>query len=1120
MRIVCLGILLSFVLSFAQISVEVKDEQMSNQSMLGLQTRIINNSGQSYDNVVVNILLKKNNVSETYALDTYYTEGWNCSIAEQSGEYVVVKMVIPHLGAGTSPNEAGVSVGIHRTNWLPLPKSNENGYPSGIAFTTALNYSVYHGDALIGGTSYIDPSSVVPSLRFVGVQPENYSEKSVPAWIEIENYGTAPADLSNMTLEWPTNTGISSNVVSNAVLQPGKRLRVCTMQFSCPDDDVVVAIPALPMDSVGEILLRYNGVAKDYLSWGLNEGKLAADAREANIQYTKIRYDTGLPWYKAFDEYWNEIKRNNGLFYKKIDGVWFSYSSDNDVNTTNRPSPVPYSNNEMVCLEGGARSRTVRFAWHSMLYAPGYELTIKKVNGPTVFNQVISQPYQDIVLDEGLYQWKVIVLPRRDQYAVSNSWDDHYEVWKQKLVTSCSEITNEHELHVEPIGVHKDTRMLVPNWGELAEFPEISWDHPDIFMYNSKMDSVVRGGELQPQYPWNGNTLFLEVDWRCWAVGAQILNHFYGGNLTQDEIKFYGKTAGFKNVVTDYGVHSRNERDKIISAFVLGDMGGAYPAEVKNVLKWALNLTDDSQLEHKALGGRSFDQDFVMGHINAGRPIYYMQNGHIMIVDGYRFSSDRFQVHRVNVYNGGEVEWINNENYDNDDDVYRKSYISVAYYFVPMNVTNPRMTDNRVHTDSDGDGIVDFDEMERFHTNPYSIDSDGDDIGDKVEIFSYTIKEKFEKVVNVTSAFGWSYERLSRLGDYDCYYGQFSDKIYRTEEFADIDGDGNRAEKDVDSDHPNNDGLPDGMENLNHNGYVDNGETDPYDFSDDGEVVAEPKETVDWDAPSQVAIYAFEGINVGDNVTCNSGMHGYCKIASESPSQYYAVSVGTNSTFGGVFSKGGIQLRNNAHVVGDVSVYSLPTNSISPELGQGSSVTGTTDVRTVGEWPFVVSDNAQHSLENKDSWEDKTVYPGQTFVLDGDATYRNLTVQAGGTLKLGTGTIKVGNITMEWGSRLEFVNPGRETVLIVDGYVNWKTQIVNSDLQTVAKGFKLIQYAPGYIHIEGDWAGTIHARWSELTLGQVKKTAYGSFVAKKVYLGNGLTLYRVHFSPIPLTDLV
>lgn len=58
-KLVCIGILLSFVLSFAQISVEVKDEQPYNPSMLGLRARVVNNSGQSYDNVTVNILLKK-----------------------------------------------------------------------------------------------------------------------------------------------------------------------------------------------------------------------------------------------------------------------------------------------------------------------------------------------------------------------------------------------------------------------------------------------------------------------------------------------------------------------------------------------------------------------------------------------------------------------------------------------------------------------------------------------------------------------------------------------------------------------------------------------------------------------------------------------------------------------------------------------------------------------------------------------------------------------------------------------------------------------------------------------------------------------------------------------------
>ena len=1113
----CLFILFLSALSFGQITVEVSDEQVYNTAMLGLRMRVVNNSGQSYDNVTVDFYLKKN-PSETFALDSYYTEDWTISIAEQSGENVIIRATIPHLGAGTSPNSSGVSVGIHRTDWQPISKTSANGFPLGSTFTTALNYSVFQGNNLIGGTSYIDPNLIVPSLRFVGLQPEDVSRPldedivvNRSAWIEIENYGTTPADLNNITIEWPTTAGIISSVVSSAMLQPGKRLRICTTQLNCPDDDVVAVVPTLPMGATGEVLLRYNGVAKDYLSWGLNADVLAANAREANIHYIKIRYDTGLPGYHAFDENWNELYSNNGVFYKKVDGTWFSYSYENDVNTTDRPAPIPYVNNEMLCIEGDNSSRTVRFAWHPVVGAVGYFLTVKRENGSTVFNQFVHRPFHDIVLDEDLYKWSVRVISRNDQYAVNNPWMDHYTIWKQKRVKKCSEITNQKELHVQPYGVHKDTRMLVPNWGELAKFPEISWDHPDIFVYNGNMDFEIRGTINDYVNPWNGNILFLEVDWRCWAVATQILNRFYHGNLTQDEIKYYGKTTGLENVTSGYGSASRPERDKIISPFVLGNMGGAYSQELIVVLKWALNLTDDSQLIHGRGYDEPFNQNFVMEHINQDRPIVYLQNGHFMVVDGYRFSSGIFQVHRVNIHNGGEVGWTDNLGFMGD----KENYIAVDYYFVPINVTNPRMRDLRVQIDSDGDGLVDFDEIERFHTNPYNKDSDGDGIEDKVEIFSYTIKEEFEKVVELSP----TYTRLSRLGDYDFYRNPSSD-IYRTEVYADVDGDGVRAELDVDSDHPNNDGLWDGAEDLNHNGYVDNGETDPYNISDDYSANFNPVETVVWDAPSLVGIYAFEGINVRDNVTCNSGMHGFCQIASEYSEPYYSISVGANSTIGDVFSKGGVQLQNNAHVVGDASIYSLPTASISPNMYSGASVTGMTNVKNVGEWPYAVSDNLYHSLEGKENWSDMIVEFGQTVTLNSNIPYKNLIVRPGGTLKLGAGTIYVGNITLESGSKLEFVNPGRETVIIADGFLNWRAQIVNSDLQTVAKGFKLIEYAPGDIHIEGDWAGTIHARWCELTLGQVKKTAYGSFVAKKVNLGEGLTIYRIHFSPIPLTDMV
>lgn len=1102
MKSVCLGILLFCVLSFAQISVEVKDEQPYNPSMLGLRARVINNSGQSYDNVTVNILLKKS-PSETYVLDAYYTEGWTCSIAEQSGEDVVVRMVIPHLGTGVSPNESGVSVGIHRTDWQQMQKTSENGFPSGIAFTAAINYSVYQGNVLIGGSSYVDPNSVVPSLRFVGVQPEDKIDGSVSAWIEIENYGTTPADLNNVTLEWPTNSGVSSSSVSSSILQPGEKVRICANQLNCPDDDVVATVPMLPMGVMGEVLLRYNAIALDYLSWGKNAGVLAADAREANIQYIRIRYDV-----PEFNEFWMPVKSWYGTFYKKIDGKWYSYTSDYDVNTTNRPGPIPYLKNEDMCFEGTASKMKVWFAWHPVEGAVGYHLTVKKADGTIAFTFDTQDSRVDWDLEEGSYQWAVNVEFPSDAYVVSNPWIDHYSIWKTKNITRCSNITHEVYLQVPQYGVHKDTRMLVPNWGELAEFPEISWDHPDIFVYSSTFDFWNTS---------NGIDLFREIDWRCWVVGVQILNAYNHGNLTQDEIKYYGKTVAINNMLINGKAYSRPERDKILGPFGLGNAGAGGPPEAIASLLWALNITDESQLvcdyaPSNALGAVSpmpILESFIIHYIDNDRPLYVATENHVMILDGYRYEFGRLQIHLVNTYNGGEAGW-----YYNDGTAF-------VACFVPPTVTNPRMTDARVHHDSDGDGIVDFDEEERFNTDPNDSDSDDDEIDDKVEIFSYVIREPFEVNMQCYNSVSKKYETGNyRLGD---YLNDESAELCRYETFADIDGDGLRAEMDPDSDHPNNDGLPDGAEDLNHNGYVDHGETDPYNIADDGGANGVPSETVEiaeWDIPELVAIYTFEELNVGDNVTCNSGMHGYCRVASESALQYYAVSLGHNSTIGDVFSKGGVQLRNDAHVVGDVSVYSLPNASITPDIYQNASVTGETNVHTLGEWPYVVSDNAYHSLEGKENWADLTVHPGQTVSLSGDVAYRNLKVEAGGTLKLGAGTIMVGNITMEWGSRLEFTNPGRETLLIVDGYINWRAQIVNSDLQTVAKGFKLIEYAPGYIHIEGDWAGTIFARWSELTLGQVKKTAYGSFVAKKVYLGNGLTIYRVHFSPIPLTDLV
>jgi hypothetical protein len=108
--------------------------------------------------------------------------------------------------------------------------------------------------------------------------------------------------------------------------------------------------------------------------------------------------------------------------------------------------------------------------------------------------------------------------------------------------------------------------------------------------------------------------------------------------------------------------------------------------------------------------------------------------------------------------------------------------------------------------DSDGDGVCDFDERNRFTSggrslDPTNPDSDGDLVPDGLDIREY-----------VFDAAGVFHPRL-----------------------ADIDGDGFRKELDPDNDSKDNTGISDGCEDSNHNGkYEPNlGETDNFVSKDD-----------------------------------------------------------------------------------------------------------------------------------------------------------------------------------------------------------------------------------------------------------------------------------------------
>ena len=115
----CLLFLACFAWSSESFRVEVKDEQPTNNDILGLRMRIINNSGQQYNNVQVKYYLKKQ-PTDNLVLDLFYLEGMSAQLEQIDNTTAVLKVGISVLGQGTIPNADGISIGIRRSGWGSL----------------------------------------------------------------------------------------------------------------------------------------------------------------------------------------------------------------------------------------------------------------------------------------------------------------------------------------------------------------------------------------------------------------------------------------------------------------------------------------------------------------------------------------------------------------------------------------------------------------------------------------------------------------------------------------------------------------------------------------------------------------------------------------------------------------------------------------------------------------------------------------------------------------------------------------------------------------------------------------------------------------------------------------
>lgn len=263
----------------------------------------------------------------------------------------------------------------------------------------------------------------------------------------------------------------------------------------------------------------------------------------------------------------------------------------------------------------------------------------------------------------------------------------------------------------------------------------------------------------------------------CVRASIAMIVTRYGGSLSMDRIGYRLFENG-GSPLADIGEIGNPLRDLGHDRTTLvcggdGSHGG-------QLLSWALGGAAFDYGHENSTGKPTFAQ--IRGWIDANRPIMRFFNGHQTVIGGYRTLTDSTeQIRLFDPWSG--TTW---ENYNT---------LSIrCYYVAPASAPDVRSDEPAIWSDSDGDGIMDWDEQVRFHTQAAYADSDDDWVPDKADLREYVFDS----------------------------WGAYS---LRT---ADLDADGQRKEKDANND---GDGAVDGCEDLDRDGKYEpaSGETNNFD---------------------------------------------------------------------------------------------------------------------------------------------------------------------------------------------------------------------------------------------------------------------------------------------------
>lgn len=397
----------------------------------------------------------------------------------------------------------------------------------------------------------------------------------------------------------------------------------------------------------------------------------------------------------------------------------------------------------MIPLNGAViRQPSLELSWYPVPGASEYHVQVAAddtFNAPAI-DQTTDAPSLNVELQPGTYFWRVQAISENGALA---------EFSPVQSITINPQLSNAHlarplnqtTLAVPFIGQHKDTQMLLLE--SKIEEGEHAWDvaHPEL----DRSDPA-------------DNT-------NCANASIAMVNAFLGGDLSQDRIGY--------EVFKDF--FDGPEYDLNYGA-------GLYDFQVTDALTFALEAAPEYVLPSVSEDELWAD---IQGEIDANRPVLATKPGHAFVITGYYEDLSTRYIFINDPWWGSYAMDITQGDL--------KSYWKISPDSIPV-------TDPDINQDSDNDGIVDFDETERFGTNPNDPDTDKDDLEDKEDL---------------------------RASIFDGLWGFAVTGQLRGRDF---DGDGVKMELDEDSDDG---GCFDGIEDYNFDGKFAEPETYNFEKGDD-----------------------------------------------------------------------------------------------------------------------------------------------------------------------------------------------------------------------------------------------------------------------------------------------